>query len=73
MNENGDPMSKSPDSLLDIVLSELLIPNQMSVSSLESAMDSFGARSIDFGEVFIQSVNYESFSLEDGRVKAGSF
>jgi len=73
VNENGDQMRKNTDSMLDIVLSELLIPNQISVSSLESAMDSFGARSIDFGEVFIQSVNYESFSLEDGRVKAGSF
>ena len=23
--------------------------------------------------MFVQSINYESFSLEDGRVKAGSF
>ena len=46
-------MSKNPDSLLDTVVSELLIPNQVSLSILESAIDSFGARSIDFGEVFI--------------------
>ena len=57
MKENGDRMSKNIDSLLDTVVSEVLIPNKMSISSLESAMDSFGARSIDFGEVFIQSVN----------------
>ena len=61
------------DSLLDTVESELLTPNQVSLSLLESAIDSFGARTIDFGEVFVQSINYESFSLEDGRVKAGSF
>ncbi len=66
-------MSKNIDSLLDTVVSELLIPNQLSLSILESAIDSFGARSIDFGEVFVQSINYESFSLEDGRVKTGSF
>jgi TldD protein len=66
-------MSNNIDSLIDTVVSELLVPNQLSLSILESAMDSFGARSIDFGEVFIQSINYESFSLEDGRVKAGSF
>ena len=73
MKENGDRMSKKIDSLLDTVVSDLLIPNQLSLSILESALDSFGARSIDFGEVFVQSINYESFSLEDGRVKAGSF
>ena len=73
MKENGDRMSKNMDSLLDTVESELLTPNQMSLSLLESAIDSFGARTIDFGEVFVQSINYESFSLEDGRVKAGSF
>ncbi len=66
-------MSNSIDSLLNTVVSELLIPNQLSLSILESAIDSFGTRSIDFGEVFVQSINYESFSLEDGRVKAGSF
>ena len=73
MKENGDRMSKNMDSLLDTVESELLTPNQVSLSLLESAIDSFGARTIDFGEVFVQSINYESFSLEDGRVKAGSF
>ena len=73
MKENGDRMSKNMDSLLNTVESELLTPNQMSLSLLESAIDSFGARTIDFGEVFVQSINYESFSLEDGRVKAGSF
>ena len=52
-------------------MSELLIPNQLSLSILE--VDRFArGRSIDFGEVFVQSIDYESFSLEDGRV-AGSF
>ena len=54
MKENGDPMSKNMDSLLDTVESELLTPNQMPLSLLESAIDSFGARTIDFGEVFVQ-------------------
>ncbi len=66
-------MSKNIDSLLDTVESELLTPNQVSLSLLESTIDSFGARTIDFGEVFVQSINYESISLEDGRVKAGTF
>ena len=43
------------DLLLDTVESELLAPNQVSLSLLESAIDSFGARSIDFGEVFVHS------------------
>ncbi len=73
MKVDDDRMSKNIDSLLNTVVSELLVPNQMSLSSLETAMDSFGSRSIDFGEVFVQSINYESFSLEDGKVKAGSF
>ena len=66
-------MSKNIHSSLDIAVSELLTPNQLSLSILESAIDSLGGRSIDFGEVFVQSIDYESFSLEDGRVKAGSF
>ena len=45
----------------------------MSLSDIEHSIGTLLGREIDYGEVFIQSTRGESFGLEDGIVKDGSF
>ena len=40
---------------------------------IERSVEAFLNRDIDYGEVFVQSTRGESFGLEDGIVKDGSF
>ncbi len=52
---------------------QLLQAKGMSLSDIEHSIGSLLGREIDYGEVFIQSTRGESFGLEDGIVKDGSF
>ena len=55
------------------VRNSLLTSRGLALEDLESALDSLRSRQIDYGEVFLQSTRGESFGLEDGIVKEGSF
>lgn len=52
---------------------QLLQAKGMSLSDIERSIGVLLGRKIDYGEVFIQSTRGESFGLEDGIVKDGSF
>lgn len=52
---------------------QLLQAKGMSLSDIEHSIGTLLVREIDYGEVFIQSTRGESFGLEDGIVKDGSF
>ena len=52
---------------------QLLQAKGMSLSDIEHTIGTLLGREIDYGEVFIQSTRGESFGLEDGIVKDGSF
>ena len=52
---------------------QLLQTKGMSLSDIEHSIGTLLGREIDYGEVFIQSTRGESFGLEDGIVKDGSF
>ena len=52
---------------------QLLQAKGMSLSDIEHSIGTLLGREIDYGEVFIQSSRGESFGLEDGIVKDGSF
>ena len=52
---------------------QLLQAKGMSLSDIERSIGVLLGREIDYGEVFIQSTRGESFGLEDGIVKDGSF
>lgn len=52
---------------------QLLQAKGMGLSDIEHSIGTLLGREIDYGEVFIQSTRGESFGLEDGIVKDGSF
>lgn len=52
---------------------QLLQAKGMGLSDIEYSIGTLLGREIDYGEVFIQSTRGESFGLEDGIVKDGSF
>ena len=45
----------------------------MSLGDIEQSIGTLLGREVDYGEVFVQSTRGESFGLEDGIVKDGSF
>ena len=51
---------------------QLLQARGMSLGDIEQSIGTL-RREIDYGEVFVQSTCGESFGLEDGIVKDGSF
>lgn len=59
--------------LLDEARSQLWAPAGIDQSDVEKLMGRLAARSIDIGELFFQHQKSESWSLEDGIVKDGSF
>lgn len=52
---------------------QLLQARGMSLGDIEQSIGTLLGREVDYGEVFVQSTRGESFGLEDGIVKDGSF
>ena len=52
---------------------QLLQAKGLELGDIERSLDTLLGREIDYGEVFVQSTRGESFALEDGIVKEGSF
>lgn len=58
---------------LDIAKELLLKPASLDESSLERLIHQFLNRKIDDADLYFQSVNYESWYLEDSEVKSGTY
>ncbi len=59
--------------LIDDVASQLLAPHDLSPERLERLLGDMLTHSLDEGEVFVQQVRAEAWSLEEGIVKDASF
>ena len=59
--------------LVQQVQAELLSAKGLDAADISGAIDQMLGRNVDYGEVYIQSGRSESFGLEDGIVKDGSF
>lgn len=58
---------------LEIAQARLLAPAGLSMNDLERMLSQLLGHRIDGGDLYFQSVKHESFMLEDGIVKEGSF
>ncbi|MDF1828033.1 MAG: metalloprotease TldD [Legionellaceae bacterium] len=58
---------------LDIAKEVLLKPASLDEASLERLIHTFLNKKIDDADLYFQSVNYESWYLEDSEVKSGSY
>ena len=61
------------DQTITLAQNEILAASDISIGDLEGTIDDMMGNSIDYGEVFLQSIRSESWGLEDGIVKDGSF
>lgn len=59
--------------VISAVEDKLLQAKGLDLNEIERSVSSLLSRDIDYGEVFVQSTRGESFALEDGIVKDGSF
>ncbi len=59
--------------VISAVEEKLLQAKGLDLNEIERSVSSLLSRDIDYGEVFVQSTRGESFALEDGIVKDGSF
>lgn len=58
---------------LDIVQSRLLAPADMQLGDLEKALGHLFQHRLDYADIFLQASRHESWMLEDGIIKEGSF
>src|SRR5690554_4738619 len=58
---------------LTIVQRELLEPAGLDLSVLDRTMAELMSRRLDYGDLYFQSTRYESWAVEDGKVKEGVF
>ena len=61
------------NDMISQVERQLLQAKGLGLDDIESSLEILLGREIDYGEVFVQSTRGESFALEDGIVKEGSF
>jgi TldD protein len=61
-----------PD-LIQPVNDALLMPAGISLTGLDDILTTLKSNALDFGDIYVQSTQYESWSLEGGCVKEGSF
>ncbi|MBP6344349.1 metalloprotease TldD [Neisseriaceae bacterium CLB008] len=60
-------------SSFDLASTQLLAQNQLSSAHLASALGLIGAHQVDYADLYFQHTINESWQLEEGIVKAGSF
>ena len=61
------------NDMLALAQSRLLVPTGLTDSDLERVLNSLLGHHIDSADLYFQSIKHESFGLEDGIVKEGSF
>ena len=59
--------------VMQVATQAILGATDVSHTDLEQTINSMMGHSIDYGEVYLQSIRSESWGLEDGIVKDGSF
>ena len=59
--------------IFEIVRHDLLDPAGLTDSELQKVLHTLGGRAIDYADLYFQSTYTESWSLEDGIIKGGSF
>ncbi|MDD0824982.1 metalloprotease TldD [Mannheimia sp. AT1] len=59
--------------MLNKVSESLLTPSDIDLSHLNQVLDHFSARNIDYGDLYFQLSQDESWSLEDSIIKEGGF
>lgn len=60
-------------NLVDSVTQHLLEPAQLSLNHIEQVLGSMFSHSLDYADIYIQGSRNESWVLEDGIVKEGSY
>lgn len=56
---------------LDIAVSQLLEPAELNLSAAQTSLGKLMGRAVDFADLYFQHSRFESFALEDGKVKEG--
>lgn len=59
--------------MLNQVSNSLLLPSGLQLSDLSKVLDHFSTRQIDYGDLYFQFSQDESWSLEDSIIKEGGF
>jgi TldD protein len=62
-----------PVDPLELAQQQMLEPCGLDLSSLDRALGVLMTRPLDYGDLYFQSTRFESWSVEDGRVKEGAF
>lgn len=65
--------TKTSDSYLDIATNNLLEPAGLSDQQLQQVLGSVLGHSVDYADLYFQSARHESWVLEDGIIKDGSY
>ena len=58
---------------LDRTVNKLLIPNELSLESVQQALHDLCKYDIEYGEIYFQSICSESWSIEESIVKKGGY
>ena len=66
-------MTKQTDNAVESVMSQMLAPAGLDKSHLASALGSLYRRDVDTADLYFQVSRSESWTLEDGILKEGSF
>ncbi|HCA26576.1 MAG TPA: metalloprotease TldD, partial [Betaproteobacteria bacterium] len=69
----ADILIPNAETLFDTAKSCLLAPNQLDVAQLRDVLDRIMTHRVDYADLYFQYTRAESWSLEEGIVKAGSF
>ena len=60
-------------SVFDTVCERLLYAHGLSAENLSASLDLIGAHHVDYADIYCQHTAFESWHLEEGMVKSGSF
>ncbi|HET7262713.1 MAG TPA: metalloprotease TldD [Casimicrobiaceae bacterium] len=67
------PRTARPEALIEEATQRLLAPAGLDLARLSSTLAAIHARDVDFADLYFQHSTYESWSLEEGIVKSGTF
>jgi len=70
---SADILIPNAETLFETAKSCLLLPNQLDVAQLRDVLDQIMTHRVDYADLYFQYTRAESWSLEEGIVKAGSF
>jgi TldD protein len=66
-------LNENSENALDTVIARMLDPAGLQQSHLNDALGSINRRDVDAADLYFQVSRQESWSMEDGRLKEGSF